>query len=426
MNFFRVPWAPPHQPPPPPSEQDSKLAGGDFENGRGLFFGEKLKCGTCHRVRGEGAVTGPDLSNLAHRDPASVLRDIKDPSAMINPDYVAYNVWLRDGEELTGFVRTRTATVLRVIGADGKEVSASTSDIKEMKLSAVSLMPAGLIDGLEENQTRDLLTFLLNEPPTRTRLEVEEVLTNRIAEPSEANNSPRPLNIVLVASKQDHGPGQHDYPAWQKKWTPLLGQAPGVTVSDAWEWPTVKQFQEADVVALYCWNHDWSAERLAQLDEFLARGGGLAVFHAATIADSEPEKLAERIGLAAQPLKSKYRHTPIDLKFIAPDQNPITHGFQQLHLIDEPYWPMFGDANAVNVLATVEMEGQPRPMMWTFKKVKGRVFASITGHYIWTFDDPLFRILVLRGLAWTAGESTDRFNSLMQETPQSAALKTVP
>ena len=43
---------------------------------------------------------------------------------------------------------------------------------------------------------------------------------------------------------------------------------------------------------------------------------------------------------------------------------------------------------------------------------KGRVFVSIPGHYTWTFDDPLFRVLLLRGIAWTAGESVDRFNEL--------------
>ena len=49
-------------------------------------------------------------------------------------------------------------------------------------------------------------------------------------------------------------------------------------------------------------------------------------------------------------------------------------------------------------------------MVWTFQKGKGRVFASIMGHYTWTFDDPLFRILALRGLAWAAGEPVHRFD----------------
>jgi hypothetical protein len=39
--------------------------------------------------------------------------------------------------------------------------------------------------------------------------------------------------------------------------------------------------------------------------------------------------------------------------------------------------------------------------------------GDILGHYSWTFDDPLFRILLLRGIAWTAGESVNRFNPLI-------------
>jgi len=58
------------------------------------------------------------------------------------------------------------------------------------------------------------------------------------------------------------------------------------------------------------------------------------------------------------------------------------------------------------------MEGQPRPLVWTFRKGSGRVFASIPGHYTWTFDDPLFRVLALRGVAWAAGESGGRLERL--------------
>ena len=228
-------------------------------------------------------------------------------------------------------------------------------------------------------------------------------------EEADSKRQPRPLTIVLAVSKQDHGPGQHDYPAWQKKWTTLLGQAPGVSVVDAWEWPTEEQFRTADVMVFYFWNHNWSAERLRQLDDYQARGGGLVIFHSATIADKEPETLAERIGLASQSGPTKYLHSPFVLNFVAPANHPITRGFKQLNLLDEPYWPMIGDTNRIEILATAEMEGEPRPLLWTFQKGKGRVFASIPGHYSWTFDDPLFRVLALRGVAWAAGEPVRRF-----------------
>ena len=65
------------------------------------------------------------------------------------------------------------------------------------------------------------------------------------------------------------------------------------------------------------------------------------------------------------------------------------------------------------MLATAVEEGQPQPLFWTLEHGRGRVFVSIPGHYSWTFDDPLFRVLLLRGIAWTAHEPVDRFNDLV-------------
>ena len=83
-----------------------ELKGGDWARGRALFFGEQAKCSACHKVRGRGGEIGPDLSNLVHRDYASVYRDIHTPSAAINPDYIAHTVALTDGRVLQGTLRT--------------------------------------------------------------------------------------------------------------------------------------------------------------------------------------------------------------------------------------------------------------------------------------------------------------------------------
>jgi type 1 glutamine amidotransferase len=45
---------------------------------------------------------------------------------------------------------------------------------------------------------------------------------------------------------------------------------------------------------------------------------------------------------------------------------------------------------------------------------KGRVFGCVLGHYAATFDDPFFRILLLRGMAWAAGESPYRWDRVSQ------------
>jgi type 1 glutamine amidotransferase len=248
-----------------------------------------------------------------------------------------------------------------------------------------------------------------DKPPPRSRAEVEAVLG---AKPAQV--AAKPLRLCLVASKQDHGPGEHDYPAWQTNWTKLLGKATRVAVTTAWQWP--ESFTNVDVAVFYFWNHDWSAERYQQLDEFLARGGGAVMLHSATIADKEPEKLAERIGLAFQPGRSKYRHGPLDLKIVAATDEPITRALpREIHFVDESYWPMIGDTNSVRVLATAKEEGTDWPMVWTLSRGKGKVFASIVGHYTWSYDDPLFRLVVLRAIAWTANEPIGRLEGLATE-----------
>jgi putative heme-binding domain-containing protein len=378
-------------------ETEAEIVGGDYERGRELFFGEKLKCSTCHRIRGEGAIVGPDLSNLAHRDAAAVLRDIQDPSAAINPDYVAYNVATRDGDDLTGFVRAQSSETLRIIGADGKERLIDQKNITSLKPSAVSLMPMGLLNELPDKDVRSLLTFLVSAPSTREPNET-------VLRPDTRFAVDHPLKIVLVASKQDHGPGQHDYPAWQTNWMKKFSNRPGVELSSAWEWPAAEQWKSADVIVFYFWNHDWSESRYAELDTFQKRGGGLVLLHAACIADKDPEKLAERIGLAAQPGRTGYLHTPFTLK-IANTNHPIALKPVELPMLDEPYWPMIGDTNRVQILATGNVDGADQPLIWSYERGKGKVFVSIPAHYTWTWQDPVFEALTWRAIEWVASSS---------------------
>ncbi len=93
--------------------------------------------------------------------------------------------------------------------------------------------------------------------------------------------------------------------------------------------------------------------------------------------------------------------------------HPIIRNFDTLKLTDETYWNMVGSLPNERLLGTVIEDGAPRPQLWTVEPRRGRVFVSIPGHYSWTFDDPLFRVLLLRGIAWTAREPVDRFNHLV-------------
>jgi type 1 glutamine amidotransferase len=315
-----------------------------------------------------------------------------------------------DYERGRGFCAGHPSEIIKLISTEGREIEVSLARAKAQGAQAVSENLTPFVAGLKEGELKDLVTYISTAPPLRHASEIESVRKAN-ASGEEQHSPDRHLHIVLVASSQDHPAGQHDYPAWQRRWAGLLKDANGVEVGEAQGWPSPAQFSKANVIVFYFWNHEWTAERYAQLDSYLAKGGGLAFFHAAVIADKEPEKLAERIGLAAQPGPTKYLHTPLDLEF-SRSKNPVSVGYSKLKLLDEPYWPMIGDKAKVRVLASTFIEGEDHPQVWMFQKAKGRVFCSIIGHYSWTWSDPLFQILAFRGVAWAAGERTERFDAL--------------
>ncbi len=436
-----LPWAVPGQ------NADEKkiernvpeIAGGNWLSGKKIFFGDQAACSKCHVVGKEGTKIGPDLSNLIHRDYASVLKDIIEPNAAINPDHISYNVELKDGESLSGVLVSSSETESKFADASGKITTIAKNKIAAMKPSTLSLMPEGLLQAITEQQRKDLLTFLLmpiplepaplensGEPPPRKLSEVEALLNrssrresaltslqsknNQSRLTSAATNVMKPLRIVLCSGPKDHGPGEHDYPLWQKRWAKLLALAENVAVETAEIWPSAEQMNQADVIVFYSNNPGWSLERASELDTFLNRGGGAVYIHFAVDGHAHCEELAQRIGLTWRGGASKFRHGAIDLKF---QPHPISEGFFETHFVDESYWQLVGSETNLQLVATGIEEGQAQPLMWTREQGKGRVFVSIPGHYNWTFDDPLFRLLIFRGIAWSAHDSLDRFNDLV-------------
>jgi len=245
-------------------------------------------------------------------------------------------------------------------------------------------------------------------PPARSLAELKAVLTAAGSAPVTA--SQRPLRIVLAAGRKDHGENEHDYPLWQKRWMALLSKAPGVTLSPAFYWPSEAQFQSADLIVFYSDNPGWSEARAKQLKNYLERGGGAVFLHFAVNGQDLPEPLAESIGLVWGK-GAKYRHGALYLEF--PDgAHPISKGIDKLHLVDESYWQLRGDPARIQVVATAVEDGAARPLLWTREQGKGRVFVSILGHYTWTFDDPIFRLILLRAMAWVAREDVSRWQDL--------------
>jgi type 1 glutamine amidotransferase len=222
----------------------------------------------------------------------------------------------------------------------------------------------------------------------------------------------RLLRILLVYGRKDHGPGEHDYPLWAERWSRLLSLAENVSVATHNGWPTTEQFANFDVIVFYSNNPEWNPQRKPALDDYVHRGGGVVFIHWAIEGRDDAELLADSIGLASNTKTTKYRHAPLQLTFPKP-LHPITRGFGPMQMLDESYWALRGDPSRVELLGEQMEEGASRPQLWTIERGAGRVFVSIPGHYTWTFDDPLFRLWVFRGICWVAKEPVDRLNDLL-------------
>jgi hypothetical protein len=233
----------------------------------------------------------------------------------------------------------------------------------------------------------------------------------QVIQPGSTTAPQRPLRILLCAGPKDHGPDEHDYPLWLDRWSRLLALTENTIVDTAMGFPAPGQLAAADVAVFYNANPGWNLSHARLLDEFHQRGGGAVYIHYAVDGGREPAAAAERIGLAFT-LGSKFRHGEFDLVFRQPD-HPITRAFPTLHFTDETYWAMRGDASNLNILATAVEDGQPQPELWTLERHKSRIVGCIPGHYTWTFDDPLFRVLVLRSICWAAKvDDVDRLSEL--------------
>jgi putative heme-binding domain-containing protein len=424
---FLMPWANPGETSSGNVASRPEIRGGDWARGKEIFFGTKALCSGCHQRDGQGTHLGPDLSTLPYRDYASVLNDIRNPSASINPDYPTQEITLVSGEKYVGVPLEQADGSIRIGIGPGASITVRKDAIATAKPLAASLMPAGLDQQLSATEVRDLMTFLLTAPPLmrdyaslprdevdhapepRTRADIDAVLAGAPEPPLPI----KPIKVTLVAGTKDHGFGEHDYPRWQQVWSKLLSLAEEVEVSTAWQWPSPRQWEEADVLVFFK-RGNWDDEQTRRLRAYLDSGRGAVFIHWACEADDHAGTLADLIGLASNSRLTKYRHGIIDLTLDGKASHAITRGFEKTQFHDESYWALVGDPSRQQTLATGEEAGATHPLFWTREQGQGRVFVSIPGHYSWTFDDPLFRLLLLRGIAWSAREPVDRFNNLIE------------
>ncbi|MGJ8726351.1 MAG: DUF7133 domain-containing protein [Roseibacillus sp.] len=132
-------------------------ASGDVANGKTMYQGA---CAACHMVNNIGGKIGPDLSGAGVMGDTSLLRNILDPNASLETSYYRHDLKLRDGSFVSGFMAEEDdqKITIRQIGADDRIIA--KSDIETHSISKRSLMPEGLLLGMNDQQVADLFAYL--------------------------------------------------------------------------------------------------------------------------------------------------------------------------------------------------------------------------------------------------------------------------
>jgi len=133
---------------------------------RGAQIFQQRGCQTCHA----GATPlGPDLSGAAARfSPTDLLNAIVFPNRDVAPPYRTTVFETRSGE-FTGIVAFESADGLIVQTGATTTIRLGTDEILSRRPSTLSLMPGGLLEGLNTSQLADLYQYLKSLSASTTR-----------------------------------------------------------------------------------------------------------------------------------------------------------------------------------------------------------------------------------------------------------------
>lgn len=135
----------------------------NYERGQEVF---KKNCASCHQIKGQGAVVGPQLDGIGNRGLERICEDVLDPNRNVDPKFFATVYAMADGQILTGLFRRQEGSTIIIADNKGKEISLDEADIDEQKTVKLSLMPDNVASSLPENEFFDLMNYLASQRQT--------------------------------------------------------------------------------------------------------------------------------------------------------------------------------------------------------------------------------------------------------------------
>jgi len=132
------------------------------------YAGEPIymeRCAPCHKLFFKGGKIGPELTAYQRDNLGTMLISVVNPNIEIREGFQYFSVTTNDGRSLSGFLVERDAQILVLRGLEGEDITLRQADIRLLTPMGRSLMPEGLLDGMEPQQLRDLFAYLRISQP---------------------------------------------------------------------------------------------------------------------------------------------------------------------------------------------------------------------------------------------------------------------
>lgn len=123
----------------------------------------RKSCLICHKLHGEGAEVGPDLTGVGRSSLDALLHNVIHPNEIIGQGYENTIVETKDGRTLSGRMVENSEVRVRLMMAGAVEEVVSKTEVKSVTVSENSVMPEGL-EQIPDADFRNLIWFILNPP----------------------------------------------------------------------------------------------------------------------------------------------------------------------------------------------------------------------------------------------------------------------
>jgi putative heme-binding domain-containing protein len=134
---------------------------GDAARGSEVFRREIVGCVRCHQVNGQGIDFGPNLSEIGSKlGPDALYQAILEPSAGISFGYEAWQLEMKNGDEVYGLVTSETGEEVVVKALGGIVSRYKKSAIARRTQQKISVMPSGLDQAMSVEDLVDLVEYL--------------------------------------------------------------------------------------------------------------------------------------------------------------------------------------------------------------------------------------------------------------------------